>query len=118
MAVLTIEGTTVPVREGGHSVRHMPLAPTERIYDGSLMRAITSNRGHFRTWRIETVEMDLTDAETIEALLDNSGSLTCSGDFCQDTGDVESHPRNVRRSMDESTDRAVVSFDLEETDPT
>jgi len=113
---LTIEGVTVPVAEGGHSVRHEPLAPSGRIYDGSFLSGVTSNRGHRRVWTFQTPEILIADIEAIEAVLDGYGSVTCNG---TEVGtNVECHPANMQRTMDDGLLTASLSFELRESDPT
>lgn len=113
---LTIEGVTVPVAEGGHTVRYEPLAASARIWDGSMMSGTTSTRGHRRVWAIQTPEVPIADVEAIEAVLDGYGSVTCNG---TEVGtNIECHPLNMQRTMGESLLMATLSFELRESDPT
>jgi len=113
---LTIEGVTVPVAEGGHTVRNDALAMSGRIYDGSFLSGTTAVRGHRRVWVFRTPELLIADIEAIEAVLDGAGSVTCNG---TEVGtNVECHPANMQRTMSDSLLTATLGFELRESDPT
>ena len=113
---LTIEGVTVPVAEGGHSIVYEDLAYMQRIYDGTLKSGRIAARGQRRVWRIQTPEIPLADVEAIEAVLDGYGSVTCNG---TEVGtNVECHPSNMQRTFGDTLLLASLSFELKESDPT
>lgn len=109
MSQLVIEGMAVPVAVGS-DMGDVPWGDFGRAFSG---KARSDFKAHHRSFRIQAVEMDATDALALRLLLQSPGALSCSGDLIGTAADF--HARNVRvRPL--TADDHVVSFELHETD--
>lgn len=113
---LLIGAESVEVLAGGHSVRHIPLAPTARAFGGKMLSAITSTRGYVREWTLQFPLMLIADVEALEAELDGPGSVTVDGSLIDDDNAIVCYARNVQRQTGLSTLWAAVSCELVEDD--
>jgi len=76
---LTIGTRTVHVLRDGHSLDYVPLAMTDRVYDGTGVSGVVAARDHVREWQLSTAWMSADDAEALEAELDAAGPIVVDG---------------------------------------
>ena len=117
---LLIGSETVQLREGGHAVRFVPLAPTGRAYVGELRRAIRSGipaRGYVHEWTLDFVAMPISDVAALETALSATGPITVSGSVLGVDYSASCYVRDIQRMTGRSLEWAEVSCTLLEAEP-
>lgn len=114
MAVLSVTGFgEVPVARGGWTEAVERVGDYDRAFSG---KARSSVRYEYHVWTVQTVEMALSDAESLRDALLATAPIAVTGDG---PGSVNVVPQGVRLVMgsDGSDLIASVSFELHEDEP-
>ena len=110
---LTINSLEVAVAPDGHKIRYEPLGTIERIYDGTMRSAITTQRGYVRVHTFRTPELDNADIDAIIAEIDGPGSVAVSDDHVGSA--VTCHPGSWTRTPAVDPRESSLVLDLRES---
>lgn len=110
MSYLVVGGVTVDVAEGSAQVNVDEIGDRFRAFDGTMNSSI---RAYKKSYDITTIPMTDANADTLEAALQGSQPVACSGDL---TGSVNCHVQPLGRREFETAPgrRVVVRFRLYE----
>lgn len=86
MPFLVIDGETILVAPSQAPRQVIEIGDKERAFSGTLRSTIRARK---REWDVTTVPMPQADADALEAVLEGTPPLTCSGDLLG--GDVDCH---------------------------